>query len=66
MLTNYWYAILSSGEVRKGKLTGVTRLGMKLALWRDGAGQVCCIADRCRGVVFTGREYIGNKRPGGD
>ncbi len=47
MIKNQWYGILDSKEVKKGKLTGVTRVGEKLVLWRNEAGEVFCIFDRC-------------------
>ena len=31
MLKNFWYPILDKKEVKPGMLTGVTRLGRKLA-----------------------------------
>ena len=33
--TDYWYAILDAGEVRRGKVIGARRLGVDLAVWRD-------------------------------
>jgi len=47
MIQNQWYAILSSHEVKPGKLTGVTRMSEKLVLWRSPDGTVSCIADKC-------------------
>jgi phenylpropionate dioxygenase-like ring-hydroxylating dioxygenase large terminal subunit len=56
MISNQWYAILDSREIKKGRPTGVTRLGEKLALWRDQAGRVHCVADPCchRGAAISG------------
>jgi len=55
VIRNQWYAILDSKEVRAGKPVGVSRMGEKLVLWRDGHGKVCCMADRCphRGAALS-------------
>lgn len=47
MVKNQWYAVLDSKEVKKDKLTGVTRLSEKLVFWRDAKGEVQCIFDKC-------------------
>lgn len=47
MIQNQWYAVLSSKQVKKNKLIGVTRLSEKLVFWRDNAGEVHCIYDKC-------------------
>lgn len=47
MIHNQWYAVLSSKQVKKNKLIGVTRLSEKLVFWRDNAGEVHCIYDKC-------------------
>lgn len=47
MIKNQWYAVLDSKQVKKNKLTGVTRLSEKLVFWRDEQGQVHCIFDKC-------------------
>jgi len=63
MIYNQWYGILDSKEVKQGKLTGVTRLGEKLVLWRDATGQVNCIFDKCchRGASLSkGKLNQGN------
>lgn len=46
MIPNQWYVVLSSSQVRK-RPVGVTRMGEKLVFWRDGRGQVACMADLC-------------------
>jgi phenylpropionate dioxygenase-like ring-hydroxylating dioxygenase large terminal subunit len=46
MIPNQWYVILESKEL-KNKSLKIKRLNETLALWRDGKGNVCCIADRC-------------------
>ena len=35
MIWNQWYAILESSEIKKGKLTGVVRMGERMVLWRN-------------------------------
>ena len=41
-----WYPVLSSWEVADVPV-GITRLGQNLAVWRDEAGNVHAIEDRC-------------------
>ncbi|MGE5601576.1 MAG: Rieske 2Fe-2S domain-containing protein [Nitrososphaerales archaeon] len=62
MIRNQWYAILESGEVRKGKPVGVTRMGEKLVAWRDGQGKVTVMHDLCphRGVALSAGEVHGD------
>lgn len=47
MIKNQWYAVLSSKQVKKNKLIGVTRLSEKLVFWRDEANAIHCIFDKC-------------------
>lgn len=47
MIRNQWYIILESNEVKSRKPVGVTRLGQKMALWRDSHGKVHCMGDKC-------------------
>lgn len=47
MIRNQWYAVLQSREVKKRRITGVTRMGEKLVFWRDENNEVGCIADLC-------------------
>ncbi|MCJ7695765.1 MAG: aromatic ring-hydroxylating dioxygenase subunit alpha [Anaerolineaceae bacterium] len=47
MIRNQWYVILDSKEVKPGKPVGVTRLGEKLAIWRDSEGNLSCFGDQC-------------------
>ncbi len=60
MIRNQWYIILESNEVKTGKPVGVTRMGEKLVLWRDGDGKVVCMLDRCphRGVALSAGKLI--------
>ena len=46
MIPNRWYIVLESRQVA-GRPVGVTRLSEKLVFWRDAAGQVVCLRDRC-------------------
>jgi phenylpropionate dioxygenase-like ring-hydroxylating dioxygenase large terminal subunit len=63
MIRNQWYAILSSKDVKKNRLTGVTRMGQKMALWRNKKGEPCCIADKCchRGASLSCGALHGDK-----
>lgn len=62
MIKNQWYVVLSSKEVKKGQLIGVTRFGEKLALWRDEKGEVHCISDICchRGASISHGKILGS------
>lgn len=63
MIRNKWYVILESKEVKKGKVIGVTRLGEKLALWRNEDDTISCIFDVCthRGASLSGGKIIHDK-----
>lgn len=62
MIKNQWYVVLSSREVKKGKLIGVKRFGVPLAFWRDDSGKVHCISDICchRGASISHGKYLRN------
>jgi phenylpropionate dioxygenase-like ring-hydroxylating dioxygenase large terminal subunit len=47
LIPNMWYAILDSSEVPIGKPVGFKRLGVELVFWRDSAGKVAVMHDRC-------------------
>ncbi len=47
MIENQWYAVLSSREVKKGKILGVRRFGMDLVFFRTENGTVTCADSRC-------------------
>jgi len=47
VIKNQWYAVLDSKELKKNKLSGVTRLAEKLVFWRDENNAVHCIFDKC-------------------
>ncbi|HNT75105.1 MAG TPA: aromatic ring-hydroxylating dioxygenase subunit alpha [Anaerolineae bacterium] len=54
MIPNQWYVVMDSDQV-KDEPVGVTRMGEKLVFWRDNAGKVSCLYDRCvhRGVALS-------------
>ncbi len=60
MIRNQWYAILESNEVTPGQVVGVTRMGEKLALWRNSRGELACMADLCphRGVALSAGKVL--------
>ena len=47
MISNMWYAVLDSKQVKQNKFIGVTRFSEKLVFWRDATGSVFCIYDKC-------------------
>ncbi len=59
MIPNQWYVVMDSDQI-KHKPVGVTRMGEKLVFWRDDAGQVSCLRDKCihRGVALSEGEVI--------
>jgi len=59
MIPNQWYVLMESKQV-KDRPVGVTRLGEKLVFWRDGAGRVSCLRDRCphRGVELSKGQVV--------
>lgn len=61
MIRNQWYVILESKEVKR-KPRRFLRLGEQLVLWRDNAGRVCCLVDRCchRGVALSAGKRLKN------
>jgi phenylpropionate dioxygenase-like ring-hydroxylating dioxygenase large terminal subunit len=60
VIPNQWYAILESNEVRRGRVIGVTRLGERLAVWRDEEGRVTAMHDQCphRGAALSGGQVV--------
>jgi phenylpropionate dioxygenase-like ring-hydroxylating dioxygenase large terminal subunit len=54
VIRNQWYVLMESRQV-KDRPVGVTRMGEKMVFWRDGAGRVSCLRDRCphRGVELS-------------
>jgi len=47
MIMNQWYAILPSKAVRAGRIIGVKRMNLDLALFRNAKGEIGCVADQC-------------------
>jgi phenylpropionate dioxygenase-like ring-hydroxylating dioxygenase large terminal subunit len=62
MILNRWYSILESRAVRWRPI-GVQRLGERLVLWRDGAGNIACMRDRCphRGAALSGGRIVAGR-----
>jgi phenylpropionate dioxygenase-like ring-hydroxylating dioxygenase large terminal subunit len=54
MIPNQWYILLESRQV-KDRPVGVTRMGERMVFWRDQAGRVSCLRDKCvhRGVELS-------------
>jgi phenylpropionate dioxygenase-like ring-hydroxylating dioxygenase large terminal subunit len=59
MIPNQWYVLMDSRQVGP-RPVGVTRMGEKLVFWRDGAGQVSCLRDKCphRGIELSKGQVI--------
>ena len=47
MIPDQWYAVLESKEVPAAKPKAFRRLGQDLVFWRDGAGNLSVMPDRC-------------------
>jgi phenylpropionate dioxygenase-like ring-hydroxylating dioxygenase large terminal subunit len=47
MISNQWYAILESNEVKPGHPVAVKRMGERLVLRRNTRGEVACMRDLC-------------------
>jgi phenylpropionate dioxygenase-like ring-hydroxylating dioxygenase large terminal subunit len=62
MITNQWYVIMASRQVKCGKPVGVTRMGEKMVLWRDSQGRLSCLSDLCphRGVALSAGLILGD------
>ena len=63
-LRNRWYGVAASHQVTEEPV-GVTRLGERPVLWRDGDGIVRAVEDRCphRGIALSiGSVANGNLR----
>jgi phenylpropionate dioxygenase-like ring-hydroxylating dioxygenase large terminal subunit len=63
MIPNQWYVVLSSREIRRGKLLGVARMGERLVFGRDSRGKAFCMRDRCahRGAALSAGKLAGEK-----
>jgi nitrite reductase/ring-hydroxylating ferredoxin subunit len=59
MISNQWYAILESNEVKLGHPVAVKRMGERLVLRRNTHGEVTCMRDLCphRGVALRRVRY---------
>lgn len=59
MIPNQSYVLMESRQVKETPV-GVTRMGEKMVFWRDAAGQVSCLRDRCphRGVALSEGQVI--------
>jgi len=55
MISNQWYVILESNEIKKGRPVGVTRMSEKLVAWRDSTGILTIMSDKCphRGAALS-------------
>jgi phenylpropionate dioxygenase-like ring-hydroxylating dioxygenase large terminal subunit len=47
MLKDQWYAVLESDEVKPGRPNAFKRLNKELVFWRDDAGIIVAMEDRC-------------------
>ena len=61
-LRNLWYPIAPSWQVRSDPI-GITRLGERIAVWRDADGAVHALRDRCphRGARLSLGWNLGDK-----
>jgi phenylpropionate dioxygenase-like ring-hydroxylating dioxygenase large terminal subunit len=61
MIPDQWYILMESKEI-KDKPVGVTRMGEKLVFWRDSAGKVSCLRDKCphRGVALSTGQVVND------
>ena len=59
MIREQWYVVLDSTQVGRHPI-GVTRMGEKLVFWRDEAGKVGCLQDRCvhRGAELSAGDVV--------
>lgn len=55
MVRNRWYVILETRELPRNGALGVVRMGERLALWRNAAGELVCTGDDCphRGAALS-------------
>jgi len=59
VIPNQWYVVMDSSQVGRSPV-GVTRMGEKLVFWRDDAGRVSCLRDRCvhRGAALSKGDVV--------
>ncbi len=55
MISNQWYAILPSKNVKVGQIVAVKRMNLDLALFRNSKGDIGCVVDQCthRGAALS-------------
>ncbi|WOO86912.1 aromatic ring-hydroxylating dioxygenase subunit alpha [Mollicutes bacterium LVI A0039] len=55
MISNQWYVVLDSKQLKSDKLLGIKRLNKQLVFYRESTGQVVCMEDKCshRGVQLS-------------
>jgi len=60
VIPKQWYVVLDASQVGQ-RPVGVTRMGEKLAFWRDEKGRVGCVRDRCahRGASLSRGGVVG-------
>ena len=46
MISNQWYCVLSSKQLKKNQVLAVKRLGKQIAFWRDSKNIVHATEDR--------------------
>ncbi len=47
MIKNQWYAIISSAQIKPGKMVAVRRFAENLVVFRNQAGKLGCVTDLC-------------------
>jgi phenylpropionate dioxygenase-like ring-hydroxylating dioxygenase large terminal subunit len=63
MISNQWYVVLDSKELKRNKPLHLRRFGEEMVMWRDTEGKACCISDRCchRGVSLSCGKTVDGK-----
>jgi phenylpropionate dioxygenase-like ring-hydroxylating dioxygenase large terminal subunit len=61
MINNQWYAVANAKKIKKGRIYGLKRLGLDLALFRNEEGELGCVLDRCthRGAQLSHGKLSG-------
>ncbi|AZG17211.1 aromatic ring-hydroxylating dioxygenase subunit alpha [Cupriavidus pauculus] len=61
-LRNYWYPVAASWQVTHAPI-GITRLGQNIVVWRDNAGKLNALEDRCphRGARLSMGWNLGDR-----
>lgn len=47
MIKNQWYAVLSSHQIKSGKVTAAKRFGQNLIFFRTSTGELVCLNSLC-------------------